>query len=170
MARPPKTAKHFTYAEELVNCGNNYCRSCGGKRGGKFIHGPYWYAYYTKKNGETGKVYIGRDLKGWKAQHEPDTQKPPKTHPAARTTTTNRTKPKAKRPPKTQPEWERMLKPEATPMLAAKLLGVKHGVTRAALTTTYRSAIKAAHPDKGGHPIHAAALNAAYAILKPLTK
>jgi hypothetical protein len=169
MATPPKSARHFSYAEELVNCGNRYCRSCGGKRGGRFIHGPYWYAYYTKTNGDTGKVYIGRDLAAWKAKHEPKTQKqkPPKTAPA--TKVKPKPKPKTTPPPKTRPEWERMLK-DGTPVLAAKLLGVRPGITRGALTTSYRTAIKAAHPDKGGNAIHAAALNAAYAMLKPLTR
>ena len=49
-----------TFRYERVNCGKEACRRCGGKR---FVHGPYWYAYWEtggRKKPRMHKLYVGK--------------------------------------------------------------------------------------------------------------
>lgn len=173
MARPPKNVKTASFVREKIACGKGSCGTC---KGTKLAHGPYWYAYWTRKDGSTGKTYVGRDLAGWQQQYgvsahlkkqprkpAPKTAKPP-TAPKAKT------KAKKPAPPKINPDWLKMTSRAATPLLAARILGVKPGITRNILTLAFKDRIKTAHPDRGGNTIEAAAVNAAYAMLKPLCR
>jgi hypothetical protein len=47
---------HKTYRLERIRCGKENCKCAEGK-----LHGPYWYAYWTK-NGKTKSQYIGKKL------------------------------------------------------------------------------------------------------------
>ena len=71
MSALPKSVSHVSFVEEKTNCGKPSCRVCGGK-GGRFEHGPYWYAYFTRADGTTGKVYVGRDRSAWGILHRVD--------------------------------------------------------------------------------------------------
>ena|SRR5205085_2896854 len=51
-----RRAAHKTYRLELVRCGKERCRCVEGK-----LHGPYWYAYWTK-GGKTRSQYVGKKL------------------------------------------------------------------------------------------------------------
>lgn len=45
-----------TYRLEEVRCGKKNCHCAEGK-----LHGPYWYAYWTK-DGRTKSQYVGKKL------------------------------------------------------------------------------------------------------------
>ena len=45
-----------TYRLELVRCGKESCKCAEGK-----LHGPYWYAYWSK-DGKTRSQYVGKRL------------------------------------------------------------------------------------------------------------
>jgi len=158
MANPPNGVTEFSFCLEAIACGKPTCRTCEGTR---FTHGPYWYAYFTKPDGRTGKVYVGKDRDGWCRTHGVGSRGSTAPLPAPA--------PKTAKATGADVDCERMLK-LPTPLLAAKLLGVKPGISRAALTASFRDAIRKAHPDKGGSHLRAAALNAAFAMLRPLTK
>lgn len=166
MSAPPKNVKTFTFMREYVNCGKASCGTCGGR---EFKHGPYWYAYsIAPKTGKTRKTYVGADLAGWKARWNVTSKAATPKTPTAETLKAKAPK-TSKATPKNLAEWNRMLK-HPTPMLAGKLLGVKPGITKGILTCAYKEAIRVAHPDKGGNTTHAAAINAAFALLKKVVK
>lgn len=50
--RKPKV----TYQLELIRCGKKTCKCAKG-----VLHGPYWYAYYSKR-GKAVSKYIGKNL------------------------------------------------------------------------------------------------------------
>ena len=168
MAQPPKTAYHFTFSHEKIACGKAGCRTCGGTN---LEHGPYWYGYFGKPNGTTGKVYIGKNLSAWCRQCGIDratgdstlvTRPPKKMAPA-----------KAKKKPSFPATWGAILKRNtATPKLACEILGVtpKPPISARDVKVAYRAAISRAHPDKGGDNEHAVLINAAYEFLKRFCK
>lgn len=45
------------YQLERVCCGKYRCGTCGGIR---FVHGPYWYAYWLDARGTPRSRYCGR--------------------------------------------------------------------------------------------------------------
>ena len=50
--------KGATFRQQLVNCGKSKCRVC---RGGRYRHGPYWYAFWMRK-GRSSSRYVGKKL------------------------------------------------------------------------------------------------------------
>lgn len=131
---------HVTFRRELVNCGKPKCSACAAKAGGS--HGPYWYAYATV-NGRFGKAYVGKNRAAWERARGIAVVVP-------------------------GGDCAAMLRPTATPKLAVRLLGVGPGCGRAALTRAFRERIREAHPDRGGTHEAAAAINAAFAMLRKL--
>jgi hypothetical protein len=56
-------ADHITYRKEFVRCGKEGCKCNNGK-----LHGPYYYAYWSK-DGTTKSQYVGKKMpKGVKYQ------------------------------------------------------------------------------------------------------
>jgi hypothetical protein len=51
-----ETAGNKTYRLEGVRCGKQGCRCFDG-----YLHGPYWYAYWSE-NGRTRSRYVGKRL------------------------------------------------------------------------------------------------------------
>lgn len=49
-----RTVGRVTYRQELVRCGKRRCKCERGE-----LHGPYWYAYFTRA-GTLRKKYIGK--------------------------------------------------------------------------------------------------------------
>lgn len=131
---------YVTFRRELVNCGKPKCRRCAAHPAG--VHGPYWYAYATVK-GRFGKEYVGKNRAAWERARQPATATG-------------------------AGDFAAMLRPTATPKLAARLLGVAPGVSRDRLGRAFRERIRCGHPDKGGTHEHAAALNAAFSMLRKL--
>lgn len=174
MSAPPKNVQRFSFVLEKIACGKGTCGTCGGT---KLAHGPYWYGYFTRPNGRAGKVYVGKDLDDWKAQHlsaQPQPAAPKTAAPKAKAKAKPAPAPAPKAPKKEEhpekPVWEKMISKAASPAIAARILGVQRGVTQKELTKTFRALILKHHPDKGGDSLHAMAINAAFAMLKPLTK
>jgi hypothetical protein len=118
-------------------------------------------------------VYVGKQLSQWCSTYGVTSHKQAAKTPKTAVAQKAPAAPKAKATPtpkKENPDHARMLSGAATPLLAAKLLGVKPGISRGILTCAFRDKMKSAHPDKGGNNTHAAALNAAFAMLKKLVK
>lgn len=187
MSTPPKHATRGTLELEFTACGKARCGRCGGTR---YKHGPYWYFYFQKPDGKTGKSYVGRDPLGWLNMHgtkATNTKNPnvigalsghQTTKPTRPATTPKQAKPTKAKPAKQTPkkpttlakDHAEILKSSATPKCAARILGLKPGATARDLSKAYRSAIRTHHPDKGGAAEAAAAVNRAHEILKPLCK
>jgi hypothetical protein len=47
-----------TYQQRMVRCGRDVCKKCAG---GRFGHGPYWYAFW-RSGQRTRSKYVGREL------------------------------------------------------------------------------------------------------------
>jgi hypothetical protein len=57
---PPVHVGGVVYQQRMVRCGSDACRKCVG---GRYAHGPYWYAFWGEKGtGRTRTKYIGREL------------------------------------------------------------------------------------------------------------
>jgi len=190
MSTPPKHATTGTLELEFTACGKGSCSRCGGTR---YKHGPYWYFYFQKPNGKTGKSYVGRDPLTWLTMHgatatntkNPDViaalaghQQPTPAKAAPKTPKPAKAAPKTPKParaaPKKQPplakDHAEILKGSATPKCAARILGLQPGATARDLSKAYRAAMLIHHPDKGGTAGAAAAVNRAHEILKPLCR
>lgn len=50
------TIGHKTYRSEMVRCGKKSCKCADG-----YLHGPYWYAYWSE-GGKTRSQYVGKHL------------------------------------------------------------------------------------------------------------
>jgi hypothetical protein len=51
-----KQVRQKTYRLQSVRCGSKRCRCASG-----YLHGPYWYAYWSK-GGKVRSQYIGKKL------------------------------------------------------------------------------------------------------------
>lgn len=138
---------HVTFRLEHIRCGRKKCKVCRGRKA--VGHGPYWYAYATVK-GKFGKAYVGKDRAAWELAR------------AASAPAVKAAEPKA------TDDQRAMLLRGATPKLAARVLGVKAGAPFAAVRAAFKEAIKKAHPDVGGSTAAAAAVNAAFALLRKI--
>jgi DnaJ-like protein len=49
-----------TLLRQKINCGNPRCGTC---RGVRYVHGPYWYAYWWEA-GRTRSAYVGKKHPG----------------------------------------------------------------------------------------------------------
>ena len=174
MSALPKSVHHVSFVEEKTNCGKPSCRVCGGK-GGRFEHGPYWYAYFTRTDGSTGKVYVGRDRSTWGALNRVDLNTgdvagKPKAAPAPKPIPTPKTVTPRKARGAIPTAWARIFtRAGANPKLACEILGVKPGakLAKADVKKAYRAGIIANHPDKGGSEEKAKAIIAAFKFLEP---
>jgi len=172
MSTLPKSVSHVSFVEEKTNCGKPSCRVCGGK-GGRFEHGPYWYAYFTRADGSTGKVYVGRDRSAWGALHRVDLNtgdvaRMPNAAPNPVST------PKTVKAPTKRgaipSAWARIFtRAGANPKLACEILGVKPcaKLAKADVKRAYRAGMVANHPDMGGSEEKAKAIIAAFKFLEP---
>lgn len=173
---------HITWRQEFVKCGRKTCRVCAASFAGG--HGPYWYAYATVK-GRFGKCYVGKDRAAWESARAAGAQAPQRKRSKSNTQAAaakgapspSNTQAAAKRgarsPSNTQaPEGtadqRAMLLRGVTPKLAARVLGVAPGASPAQIKSAFRGAMQVAHPDKGGNNTAAAAVSAAYALLRKM--
>lgn len=135
----------ITFRREFVRCGRKGCKVCGQKNSKG--HGPYWYAYATVK-GKFGKCYVGKSRAAWERARE---GAPFVGNLAIQAGTADQ---------------RAMLARGATPKLAARILGVTPGANGTEVKAAFRRAIAVAHPDKGGNNTAAAAVLAAYNLIK----
>ena len=172
MSALPKSVSHVSFVEEKTNCGKSSCRVCGGK-GGRFEHGPYWYAYFTRADGSTGKVYVGRDRSTWGALNRVDLNTGDVAripNPAPKPIPTPKTVQAPKKRGAIPSAWARIFtRAGANPKLACEILGVKPAakLAKADVKKAYRAGIVANHPDKGGNEEKAKAIIAAFKFLEP---
>jgi len=75
------------FLQEKVACGKKTCGKCGGTR---FVHGPYWYAYWRDAKGRMRKRYLGKERRARWGPGDDSTTPPPLTTARKRKT---RTKP-----------------------------------------------------------------------------
>lgn len=159
---------HITWRREFVKCGRTTCRVCAASFAGG--HGPYWYAYATVK-GRFGKCYVGKDRAAWEAARAAGAQAP-KPKPSPSNTQAAAAKgarsPSNTQAPEGTADQRAMLLRGATPKLAARVLGVAPGASPARIKSAFRGAMQVAHPDKGGNNTAAAAVSAAYALLRKM--
>ena len=174
MSALPKSVSHVCFVEEKTNCGKGSCNVCGGK-GGKFAHGPYWYAYFTRKDGTTGKVYVGRDRDTWAGLYTVDLKTgdvtgKAKTAPAPKPIPSPKTVTPRKKAGSIPSAWARIFtRAGANPKLACEILGVTPGtkLAKADVKRAYRAGMVANHPDTGGNEEKAKAIIAAFKFLEP---
>jgi len=176
MSALPKSVSHVCFVEEKTNCGKSSCRVCGGK-GGRFEHGPYWYAYFTRADGSTGKVYVGRDRDTWAGLYRVDLKTgdiagkaKAAPAPAPEPKTTPKTVTPRKKAGAIPSAWARIFtRAGANPKLACEILGVTPGtkLAEADVKRAYRAGMVANHPDTGGNEEKAKAIIAAFKFLEP---